>query len=188
MSANFLVRLKSQFMHFHSNGLWTRPKHWFLAQVNRCLCLLSRNHGYTIHLYVLVLGCELCVMGLWQYSLCNVTCALATEALICVDVGNRIPINKAGYTANTSCGRVGRGGNAHFHTFQLDHHGPTDGPTDGRTEKASYRVACPQLKRKRRKKEAEKKGSREKMKERKTKEKNRKRNLGNSVRKKKKKS
>ena len=23
---------------------------------------------------------------------------------------------------------------------------PTDGPTDGRTDKASYRVACPQLK------------------------------------------
>ena len=62
--------------------------------------------------------------------------------------------NKAGYTANTSCGRVGRGGNARFHTLQLDHHGrtnrPTDGrtdePTDGRTDKASYRVACPQLK------------------------------------------
>ena len=59
--------------------------------------------------------------------------------------------NKAGYTVNTSCGRVGRGGNARFHTFQLDHHdGPTNGPTDGRTyrrtDKASYRVACPQLK------------------------------------------
>ena len=57
--------------------------------------------------------------------------------------------NKAGYTA-TSCGRVGRGGNARFPTFQLDHHGPTDqrtnGPTDGRTDKPSYRVACPQLK------------------------------------------
>ena len=32
--------------------------------------------------------------------------------------------------------------------FQLDHHdGPTDQRTDGRTDKASYRVACPQLKR-----------------------------------------
>ena len=43
--------------------------------------------------------------------------------------------NKAGYTANTSCGRVGRGGNAHFHTFRLmftDRQ--TDGPTDGQTE------------------------------------------------------
>ena len=38
--------------------------------------------------------------------------------------------NKAGYTANTSCGRVGRGGNARCHTFQLDHHGPTDGRTN----------------------------------------------------------
>ena len=38
--------------------------------------------------------------------------------------------NKAGYTANTSRGRVGRGENAHFHTFNLDHHGPTDGRTD----------------------------------------------------------
>ena len=46
--------------------------------------------------------------------------------------------NKAGYTANTSRGRVGRGGNARFHTFKLDHHGPTnqptDQPTDGRTK------------------------------------------------------
>ena len=55
--------------------------------------------------------------------------------------------NEAGYTANTSCGRVGRGGNARFHTFQLDHHGPTDRRTDGPTDKASYRVACPRLKR-----------------------------------------
>ena len=41
--------------------------------------------------------------------------------------------NKAGYTA-ISCGRVGRGRNARFPTFQLDHHGPTDQPTDGRTK------------------------------------------------------
>ena len=40
--------------------------------------------------------------------------------------------NKAGYTA-TSCGRVGRGGNARFPTFRLDHYGPMDGPMDGRT-------------------------------------------------------
>ena len=44
----------------------------------------------------------------------------------------RIWINKAGYTA-MSCGRVGRGGNARFPTFRLDHYGPTDGRTDGRT-------------------------------------------------------
>ena len=59
-------------------------------------------------------------------------------------------MNKAGYTANTSRGRVGRGGNACFPTFRLDHHGPTNRPTDqrtdGRTDKASYRVACPRLK------------------------------------------
>ena len=42
--------------------------------------------------------------------------------------------NKAGYTANTSRGRVGRGGNARFHTFQLDHYGWTNGPTDQRTD------------------------------------------------------
>ena len=135
MSANFLVWLISPFMYFHSNGLRSQPKHLFLAQVKWCLCLLSRNHGYAIHIYVLVLGFSFCVMGLWQYSLCNVTFALATEALICVDVGNRIPINKAGYTANTSCGRVGRGGNAYFHTFQLDHHGPTNRPTDQPTNR-----------------------------------------------------
>ena len=41
---------------------------------------------------------------------------------------------------------MGRGGNARFHTFQLDHHGSIDGRMDQRTDKASYRVACPQLK------------------------------------------
>ena len=46
--------------------------------------------------------------------------------------------NKAGYTA-TSCGRVGRGGNARFPTFRLDHlygptNQPTNQPTDGRTD------------------------------------------------------
>ena len=40
-------------------------------------------------------------------------------------------INKAGYTANTSCGRVGMGGNACFHTFRLVF---TDRPTDGQTK------------------------------------------------------
>ena len=58
----------------------------------------------------------------------------------------RRTFNKAGYTA-TSCGRVGRSGNARFHTFQLMlTDGRTDGQTDGRTDKASYRNACPQLK------------------------------------------
>ena len=42
--------------------------------------------------------------------------------------------NKAGYTA-ISCGRVGMGGNAHFHTFRLVlTNGRTDGRTDGRTK------------------------------------------------------
>ena len=41
--------------------------------------------------------------------------------------------NKAGYTA-TSCGRVGRSGNARFPTFGLDGYGPTDRRTDGRTD------------------------------------------------------
>ena len=40
--------------------------------------------------------------------------------------------------------------NCRFSTFRLDHHGPTDqrtdGPMDQLTDKASYRVACPQLK------------------------------------------
>ena len=43
--------------------------------------------------------------------------------------------NKAGYTANTSRGWVGRGGNARFHTFKLDHHGPTNQPTDWPTDR-----------------------------------------------------
>ena len=59
--------------------------------------------------------------------------------------------NKAGYTA-TSCRRVGSlGGNARFSTFQLERDGATDQRTEERTDKASYRVACPQLKRKKRK-------------------------------------
>ena len=63
--------------------------------------------------------------------------------------------NKAGYTANTSCRRVGRGGNARFYNFQLvlmdrQTNGRTNGPTDGRTDgwTKALRVACPQLKRK----------------------------------------
>ena len=39
----------------------------------------------------------------------------------------------AGYTA-ISCGRVGRGENAHFPTFRLDDPGRMDGRTDGRTK------------------------------------------------------
>ena len=35
--------------------------------------------------------------------------------------------------------------NARFPTFQLDHHGPTDGLMQW-INKASYTVACPQLK------------------------------------------
>ena len=65
--------------------------------------------------------------------------------------------NKAGYTA-TSCGWVGRGGNARFYSFRLNGYGRTDQQTDGRTDgrtngrtdrrtdrrtgKASYKVAC----------------------------------------------
>ena len=41
--------------------------------------------------------------------------------------------NKAGYTA-ISCGRVGRGGNMRFPTFQLERDGPTDRPTDRPTD------------------------------------------------------
>ena len=65
-------------------------------------------------------------------------------------------LNNAEYTA-ISCGRVGRGGNARFLTFRLDGYGRTDRPTNGRTDKASYRVACPQLKIKRKAKGKKKK-------------------------------
>ena len=40
----------------------------------------------------------------------------------------------------------GQGRKCTFSHFSTRVHGPTDRPTDGRTEKASYRVACPQLK------------------------------------------
>ena len=43
--------------------------------------------------------------------------------------------------------------NARFPTFQLDYHDrPTDRPIDRQMDKASYRVACPQLKTKKSKK------------------------------------
>ena len=52
-------------------------------------------------------------------------------------LGRSDDANKAGYTA-ISCGRVGRGGNTRFPTFQLERDGPTnqptDRPTDGRTK------------------------------------------------------
>ena len=58
-----------------------------------------------------------------------------------------LQVNKAEYMANTSCGRLGRGGNVRFHTYQLVFTDRlTDQPTNGWTDKASYRVACPQLK------------------------------------------
>ena len=42
--------------------------------------------------------------------------------------------NKAGYTANTSRGQVGRGGNACFPIFDFERDGPTDRPTNGWTK------------------------------------------------------
>ena len=42
--------------------------------------------------------------------------------------------------------RGGQGRKCAFPHFSTRVHGPTDQPTDGRTDKASYRVACPQLK------------------------------------------
>ena len=45
--------------------------------------------------------------------------------LVCPPVDSSVRddrVNKAGYTANTSHGRVGRGGNTRYRTFQLDHH------------------------------------------------------------------
>ena len=79
---------------------------------------------------------------------------------------NGTNMNKAGCTANTSCGRVGRGGNAHSPTSQLDDPRRINGRTDGWTDKASYRVACPQLKRGKRKKKKEEKERRKRKKER----------------------
>ena len=57
-----------------------------------------------------------------------------SQMLISEQVHRDAGLNKAGYTANTSCGRVGRGGNARFHTFQLDHYRGTNGPTDRRMD------------------------------------------------------
>ena len=60
------------------------------------------------------------------------------------DFGNLFSKMKQGHIhGHTSCGRLGRGGNARFHTFELMH---TNGLTDKQKDKGSYRVACPQLK------------------------------------------
>ena len=66
-----------------------RPKHLFLTQVIRCLCLLSRYHGYAIQKIVLVLIRALRVVDLWQFSLCNVSSVLDEEILIAVDAGKK---------------------------------------------------------------------------------------------------
>ena len=58
------------------------------------------------------------------------TIALIVIILLSTQMSLRFQVhNKAGYTA-ISCRQVGRGRNARFPTFQLDHHGPTNRPTD----------------------------------------------------------
>ena len=59
-----------------------KPKQLFWTQVDRCLCLLSRNLGYAIQKIVLVMVRALLVVGLCQCSLCNVTIVLAVEVLV----------------------------------------------------------------------------------------------------------
>ena len=79
------------------------------------------------------------------YTASQVACEWAeavTEMITLGKSGEPKKLNKAGYTA-TSCGRVGRGGKARFHTFRLV---VTDARMDRRTDKGSYRVACPQQK------------------------------------------
>ena len=56
-----------------------------------------------------------CSKDIWNYCL-----HLNDSSLLFRD------INKAGYTGNTSLGRVGRVGNAHFLTFRLDGFGRTN--------------------------------------------------------------
>ena len=69
-----------------------------------------------------------------------------------VKAAHRALRNKAGYTANTSCGRVGRGVFTLSNSITMDGRTNgrtdrgTDGQSDGRMDKASCRVACPQLK------------------------------------------
>ena len=59
---------------------------------------------------------------------------ITTKTITTETVTSKIKTNKAGYTANISRGRVGRGGNACFPTFRLERDGATDQPTDGRTD------------------------------------------------------
>ena len=82
---------------------------------------------------------------------------IATTDLINTITGHqRIhKFNKAGFTAipvaDGWAGAEMRG----FTLFDLCTDGPTDGWTDGRTDKGSYRVACPQLKKKNREEDRE---------------------------------
>ena len=76
------------------------------------------------------------------YNLVICFCAKISSFRTCNLVFVFYTNNKAGYTA-TSCGQVGRCGNALFYTFRLV---LTDRRTDRRTDNGSYRVACPQLK------------------------------------------
>ena len=117
-------------LHIHTPQLFANP------HVNKVLAFLQINviatldgearPATTVSIFLLSFYSFLLHAAINQFRLSHL-------------VGHKIfwpkeKMNKAGYTA-TSCGRVGRGGNAHFPTFRLDHYGPTDGPTDGRTDR-----------------------------------------------------
>ena len=78
------------------------------------------------------LGRSLCLFACANHS------AHSTHSLYSKQQRTMMNTNKAGYTA-TSCGQVGRSGNARFHTFQSLR---TNRPMDRRTDKASYVVEC----------------------------------------------
>ena len=76
------------------------------------------------------------------FNLAHLFFTILVLMINCANLNSMMHMNKAGYTANTSRGRVGRGGNACFPTFRLERDGPTNQPTnrptnrrtDGRTK------------------------------------------------------
>ena len=84
-----LLQYANKVTFSEKNVIKQKPKHLFLAQVNRYFCLLSRNLRYPIQEIVLVLLRVLRVVGLGKSSLCNATTMLAVEVLVGVDAGRQ---------------------------------------------------------------------------------------------------
>ena len=114
--------------------VWFRPKKKKATTTIRrrrfCIPIQSPSQCYPSQ------RLSVCLPGVSGMSVVSISSVFPSASLsslfVCLSC---LPVcnNKAGYTA-TSCGRVGRGGNARFPTFQLERDGPTDRPTDRPTD------------------------------------------------------